>query len=91
MIKGKKLIGKVKIVAYDSSPDEIKALEEGIIQATVVQDPFQMGYKGVKTVLKAIKKEAITEKFIDSGMTVVTKENLSTPEVQKLITPVLSK
>lgn len=85
VLKQKNLVGKVKLVAYDSSPDEIKAVEDGIIQATVVQDPFQMGYKGVKTVLKAIKKEPITEKFINSGMTVVTKENLNTPEVQKLV------
>jgi len=87
VLRQKKLGGKVKLVAYDSSPEEIKALEEGILQATIVQDPFQMGYKGVKTALKAIKKEPIGEKFINSGMTVVTKANLNTPEVQKLVNP----
>lgn len=85
VLKQKGLVGKVKLVAYDSSPEEIKALQDGTIQATIVQAPFQMGYKGVKTVLKAIKKEPITETFINSGMTVVTKDNLNTPEVQKLV------
>jgi len=87
VLKQKGLAGKVKLVAYDASAEERKALEEGVIQALIVQDPFQMGYKGVKTVLKAIRKEPITEKFIDSGVTVVTKENLHTPAVQKLLNP----
>ena len=83
----KKLVGKVKIVSFDSSDKEIEDLKAGSIQALIVQDPYQMGYKGVTTVLKAIKKETISEKKVDSGMTVVTKENLMTPEVQKLVNP----
>ena len=38
-------------------------------------------------VLKAIRKQPIDKKFIDSGVTVVTKENLNTPAVQKLLNP----
>lgn len=86
-VKQRNLVGKVKIVAYDSSDEEIKALKDGIIQATVVQDPFQMGYKGVKTCLEAIRGRNIPQKFIDSGMTVVTAKNMDLPEVQKLINP----
>ncbi len=91
VIKQKKLIGKIKLIAYDSSPEELKDLEDGIIQATIVQDPYQMGYKGVMTCIKAIKKEPIAEKFVNSGMTVVTAANLHTPEVQKLVNPEASK
>lgn len=87
VLRQKGLAGKVKLVAYDSSPDEIQAIKDGIILATVVQDPFQMGYKGVKTALKGIHKEPVTEKFINSGMTIVTKDNLEKPEVKKLLNP----
>jgi ribose transport system substrate-binding protein len=90
-LKGKGLAGKVKLVAYDSSDEEIKAIRAGTIQATIVQDPFQMGYKGVMTVLKAIRKQPISPKNIDSGMKVVTKDNLDTPEVQKLVNPTGAK
>ncbi len=90
-IKQRGLVGKVKLVAYDSSDEEVKDIRDGIIQATVVQDPFQMGYLGVKTALKAIRKQPISNKTIDSGMTVVTKENLDTPAVQKLINPAGAK
>ena len=47
----------------------------------------QMGYKGVKTALMAIKKQPIPEKLVDSGLKVVTKANLETPEIQKLLHP----
>jgi ribose transport system substrate-binding protein len=79
--------GKIKLVAFDSSEDEIKDLQSGLIQALIVQDPYQMGYQGVKVVLKAIKGEKADKKFIDSGVKVVTKENFDTPEVQKLLFP----
>ncbi len=88
-LKQKNLVGKVKLVEFDASAEQVKALEAGTVQALIVQDPFQMGYKGVKTVVKAIRKQPIAEKFIDSGITVVTKDNLATPQVQKLVNPKL--
>ncbi|MBW3624719.1 MAG: ABC transporter substrate-binding protein [Armatimonadetes bacterium] len=81
------LAGKVKLVAFDTSEEELRALNEGVIQALVVQNPYKMGYDGVKTVMKVIRKEPIIEKYQDSGVAVVTKENLNTPEIQKLVNP----
>lgn len=86
-LRQNKLAGKVKLVAYDSSDVELKALDTGVIQALIVQNPYRMGYDGVKTVLKAIRKQPIPSNRIDSGVTVVTKDNLNTPEVQRLIKP----
>ncbi len=78
---------KVKLVAYDASADEERDLKAGSIQALIVQDPFQMGYKGVKTALLAIRKQPIPSKFIDSGVQVITAPDLAKPEVQKLLHP----
>lgn len=85
VLRQKSKVGKIKIVAYDSSDEELKALEEGAIQALIVQDPYKMGYEGVKTVMKSVRKETIEPKIIDSGMMVITKANVSTPEAQKLV------
>lgn len=84
-LKQKKLGGKVKMVAFDSSADEVSALKDGTIQALIVQDPYQMGYKGYKIVVDAINGKPPTEKVVDSGVKVVTMENINTPEVQKLL------
>ena len=86
-LQQRKLAGKIKLVAYDSSDEEVKFLQDGTAQALIVQDPYQMGYKGVKTVVKAIKKQPLESKFIDSGVNVITKDNMNTPAMQKLLKP----
>ncbi len=85
-IRQNKLVGKVKLVAYDTSPEEVSALDEGVIQSLIVQNPYEMGYQGVKVVLNAIRKKPVDKKFIDSGVVVVTKANEKLPEIQKLLT-----
>lgn len=81
------LVGKVKIVAFDASDDEIADLKDGIIQALIVQNPYQMGYEGVVQVLNALAKKPAPQKFIDSGVTVVTLQNMNDPRIQKLLHP----
>ncbi len=79
--------GKVKLVCYDASEAEIQALRDGVVQALIVQNPYRMGYEGVKTALRAANGETIDPRVIDTGVTVVTAENLDTPEIQKLLDP----
>ena len=47
-----------------------------------------MGYDGVKTALAASKGEKV-EKTIDTGVTVITKENMEEPRSQELLNPKL--
>lgn len=80
------LAGKVKVVAFDSTTEEIEFLEKGIIQATVTQSPFSMGYLGVKyTVLKLQGKKI--PKYIDTGLAVIDGDNMYLPENQKILFP----
>jgi len=76
--------GKVKLVAFDAASNEVKALKDGIIQALIVQNPYKMGYLGVKTAVDVLQGKSV-EKRIDTGVMVVTKDNLNSPEVQKLL------
>ena len=78
--------GVVKLVAFDAADEQIAALKEGAIQALVVQNPFKMGYLGVKAAVDALNGKPV-EKIIDTGVTVVTKDNLDEPEIQKLLYP----
>jgi ribose transport system substrate-binding protein len=78
--------GQVKLVAFDASENELAALERGDIQALIVQNPFQMGYLGVKAAIDAIEGRPV-DKRIDTGVTVVTQENLNDPDVQELLNP----
>jgi ribose transport system substrate-binding protein len=78
--------GEVKLVAFDGAEEEIKGLQDGSIHALIVQNPYRMGYLGVKAALDAIAGKPV-EKRIDTGVTVVTMENFNEPEVQKLLYP----
>lgn len=86
-VKSKGKAGQVKIVAFDAAEEEIQALKEGVIQALIVQNPYKMGYLGVKCAYDAIQGKPV-EKRIDTGVTVVTLENLNDPEIQKILNPI---
>ncbi len=84
VLEERNLVGKVKLVAFDASDAEIAALERGSIQALVAQNPFRMGYDGVTAAVKALEGESV-EKRIDTGVTIITKDNLNDPEVQEVL------
>ena len=77
---------KVKLVGFDSDDKLVKALKDGIMAATVVQDPFRMGYDGVKTALAASKGEKV-ESFVDTGANLITGENMNGARAQELLNP----
>ena len=79
---------KVALVGFDSDKTLVDFLNQGVIQALVVQDPYRMGYEGVKVALQASKGQPVP-KEIDTGVTVITKENLNTPRAQELLNPKL--
>ena len=85
-IKNRGLAGKVKVVGFDASDNEIQALRDGLVQALIVQDPFKMGYLGVKYAVDAVHGKAVPKR-VDTGVYVVTNENLDSPEIQKLLHP----
>jgi len=70
---------QVKIVGFDAGPDQVKALQDGTVQALVAQQPGKIGQVGVQQAIKALKGEK-TETKVQTGFTIVTKDNLDTPE-----------
>ena len=78
--------GKVKFVGFDSSPKLVDALRAGEIHGLVLQNPYQMGYLGVKTLAQKLKGAEV-EARIDTGATLVTKDNMDSEEIQKLLAP----
>lgn len=72
--------------AFDTNEDEINALKNGILRGLVVQNPFGMGYDGVKYAVDAIEGRPV-QKDIIIDATIVTKENMDQPEIHKLLYP----
>lgn len=74
------------MAGFDSSIEEIRLLEEGVFDAIVIQKPFNMGYLGIETAVKAARGKEVAP-YVDSGSELITKENMYTEENQKLLFP----
>ncbi|MEO6724141.1 MAG: substrate-binding domain-containing protein [Blastocatellia bacterium] len=83
-VRQRNLGGKVILVGFDSSPDLMQNIKEGSLDSLVLQNPFKMGYEGVRTVVDKLAGKT-PERRIDTGVKLLTKENMNTPEMQKLI------
>jgi ribose transport system substrate-binding protein len=77
---------KVCLVGFDSSLMEVRFIEQGIIAATVIQKPFNMGYLAIQAARDAALNRNLPD-FIDTGSVLITPENLYEPENQKLLFP----
>ena len=76
----------IKVIGFDSDPKTVKFLQDGVLAGLVVQDPFRMGYDGVKTALAASKGEKV-ETFVDTGANLITTANMNTARAQELLNP----
>ena len=89
-LQDSKQAGKVFFVGFDSSDKLVKALEEKQIHGLVLQDPMNMGYLGVKTMLSHLNGLEV-ERRIDTGSKVATPENRHDPETKRLLQPDFKK
>jgi ribose transport system substrate-binding protein len=80
------LAGKVKFVAFDPSDRLIEGMEADKVHGIVLQDPVEMGYQSVKTIVAKIRGQEVKDQ-IGTREYMATKENMGTPEMQKLLKP----
>jgi ribose transport system substrate-binding protein len=83
-IRQSNLVGRIVLVGFDATPDLVNNVKDGAIDSLVLQNPFKMGYEGVKTVVDKLSGQ-VPQKRIDTGVKLLTKENMGTPEMQQLI------
>ena len=82
--------GKVIFLGFDATQTFIDAMRNKQLHGVVVQNPFNMGYLGVKTMVEHLMGKPI-EKRVDTGVTMITTENLDAPESQALLHPPLDE
>ncbi|MBN2655952.1 MAG: substrate-binding domain-containing protein [Spirochaetales bacterium] len=77
---------EVLVVGFDNAMKELSYLESGVLKATVVQRPYNMGYLVVKAAVEYLSGHA-PEPFIDTGSILITRENMFRREYQELLFP----
>ena len=75
---------EIKMVGFDAEKALLDGLRAGQIDSLVVQNPYKMGYEGVKAVVARIKGEPVQKK-IDTGVEVITKASLDDPRIKDLL------
>ena len=79
-IEEKKLGSKMCAVAFDTSDQEVAFVRNGNLDGLIVQNPYMMGYAGVWYALAAANGVVLPH-TVDSGVHVVTKANIDSPQM----------
>ncbi len=82
--------GKIKLVGFDAGTQSVQDLQKGDVQGLVVQNPLRMGYLGVMTLVNHLRGETVANR-VDTGVTLVTSENLEQAEIKDLLHPPLDQ
>ena len=74
----------MKVIGFDANDDGMQDLKDGKVNGLIVQNPFGMGYATVVAAARASLNMG-NEAVVNTGYTWVTKKNLKTDEVQKIL------
>jgi ribose transport system substrate-binding protein len=75
---------EIKMVAFDPDKSLLDGLRAGQVQAIILQNPYKMGYEGVKAVALHYKGEA-SPRLVDTGIEVVTSDSMTDPDIMRLL------
>jgi ribose transport system substrate-binding protein len=79
-------VGKVKVVGWDTSPDEVDGVRQGIVAGLISQDPFRMGYDGVRAAVQLLRHQGRPHNE-NTGAVMVTRKNLNNAVVRQFVSP----
>lgn len=85
VIKELELSNSVYTVGFDTNSVSVSMLETGEIDTLIVQNPFAIGYLGVKNAAEILSGEKFSKKEIYTDTVVVNRENLFDKDIQKLV------
>jgi ribose transport system substrate-binding protein len=75
---------KIKMVGFDAWPMVVDGLEKGDLDSLILQNPYKMGYEGVKAVIRHLQGEPV-DKQVDTGVELITRDRLNDPKIQELL------
>lgn len=78
--------GQISFIGFDANPTLVEAMRQGQLQGLVVQNPFRMGQLGVKIMVDHLQGKSV-EQRIDTGVVIVTPENMDDPDINDLLYP----
>lgn len=80
--------GKITLVGFDANQTFVEAMRNKQLHGMIVQHPYKMGYLSVKNMVGHLDGKAV-EKEIDTGVTLVTPEDVDSVQAQEVLHPLL--
>jgi ribose transport system substrate-binding protein len=75
---------KIKMIGFDAWPMVVDGLEKGDLDSLIIQNPFKMGYEGVKAIVRHMQGQTVP-KEVDTGVELITQDRLADPKVRELL------
>lgn len=69
-------VGDISIIGYGDSEVLLKYIDKHVIYASIVDNPYDIGYKSIEAILDVIEN-GTTSSFYDTGVNIITKDNIS--------------
>ena len=85
-LQDRQLNGQVRFIGFDSSEKLVEGLTAGDLDALVLQNPMAMGEIGVRTMVAHLQGKPV-ERRIDTGVVLVTRDNMNESTVAELLRP----
>jgi ribose transport system substrate-binding protein len=79
------LTGKIKIVAFDATPEAVNLLRQGSLDFLVTPKPFAMGYVAVTMVTAALEGVTGLPSSLATGWEILTPQNLADPAISRWV------
>lgn len=77
----------VKVIAFDGSPSEVKALRDGRFNLLIVQKAYEMGYDAVQQAVAYLRDGTPVPATTNPDYVLVTQDNVDSPDVAKYLYP----
>ena len=69
-------VGEIRVIGFDDTAECLDYIRDGVVDGTVVQKPNYMGSKAIEMLTRLNRGEELEETLINSGVTLVTKDNV---------------
>lgn len=79
---------RIRLFGVDLTPEEVLHLDRGTLEATIIQNPYSMGYFGVQQAVSILETNK-AEPLIYTESVLINRENMYAPENQKLVFPLV--
>ncbi len=82
--------GRVKLVGFDYTEPIAEAVRNGDISGVIVQDPFSIGYQGVKAAVEVLQGKSVPSR-VETAVVFVTADNIDDPEIKAVTSPEIER